>query len=477
MGKKSRIWNFFDGLKGDKVVWMIVLMLIMWSVVCIFSSTSTTKEVLNGTSTRLDVVLDLMKVIVLGMVLMLICYNFIGVKGYRRLAKYGFAVSAVLLLVVVTHFDKIPFFKASSINGAWRVIKIGGLQLHIYEVIKVAMVMYLAWAVDAFEKKEFKLVKWLSGKEHFHWLRKQGWQKVVYIYFPMFFVIGMIAAGSGSSCVFIGLVMFITILVGGLSVKELIKPLLILVALAGGMLLLHKATDGRLLANSRLATWESRLKGSGDALEDFHNAKYKSVEYFDALDKIRQPYSAKIAIKQGGIIGKGAGQSTQRYVVPVMYEDYMYSFIVEEYGLLGALVVLILYISLLARGSIIVRNCKDNFGKITVAGLVLLITGQAMLHMMVNAGLIPLTGQTLPIISYGASSFIVFCIAFGVILSISREAARKIDSETRNAEPLKMIVSEGPREGVQGELDVLDRYESDGYVNDDQELENMEEEI
>ena len=141
MAQKSRIWNFFDGLKGDKVVWMIVLTLIMISAVCIFSSTSTVKEVMNGTQTRVDVVLDLVKVIIFGMVLLLVCYNFIGVKGYRFLAQLGFPLSALLLVVVVTHFDSLPFFKAGQINGAWRVIKIGGLQLHIYEVIKVAMVM------------------------------------------------------------------------------------------------------------------------------------------------------------------------------------------------------------------------------------------------------------------------------------------------------------------------------------------------
>ena len=456
MAKKSRIWNFFDGLKGDKVVWMIVLMLIMCSVVCIFSSTSTTKEVMNGTQTRVDVVMDLIKVIVFGVILMLICYKFINVKGYRILSQFGFALSALLLLVVVTHFDKLPFFKAAQINGAWRVIKIGGLQLHIYEVIKVAMVMYLAWAVDAFQKKRFKVANFLSKHEHFHWLGKPVWQKIVYIYFPIFFVFGCVALGSGSSAAFIGLIMFITILIGGLSIKELIGPAVLLVAIVAGLLFVNKLTDGSMLEGTRVETWTSRLKGSGDALEDFREAKPKSAEYYEALDKLRQPYSAKIAIKQGGVFGKGAGQSTQRYVVPVMYEDYMFSFIIEEYGLLGALIVIILYVSLLARGSVIVRNCKDDFGKITVAGLILLISGQAMMHMLVNTGIGPLTGQTLPMISYGSSSFIVFCIAFGVILSISREASKKIDSETRNADPIKIV-----HEGIQGDLELLEEFDSE----------------
>jgi cell division protein FtsW len=318
------------------------------------------------------------------------------------------------------------------------------------------MVMYLAWAVDAFQKKKLRMANLLSKLPHFGWLERPGWQKVIYIYFPMFFVFFLMALGSGSSAAFIGLIMFVTILVGGLSIKELIAPTLVLIALIVGIVLVNKVTDGRLLEGTRAETWVSRIKGSDDAEAIFLEAEPNSPEYNAALDKLRQPYSAKIAIKQGGLIGKGAGQSTQRYVVPVMYEDYMFSFIVEEYGLLGALVVIILYVSLLARGSVIVRNCKDNFGKITVAGLILLISGQAMLHMLVNAGVIPLTGQTLPLISYGSSSFIVFCIAFGVILSISREASKKIDRETRNAEPLKIT-----HEGIQTELDTLDEFESE----------------
>ena len=456
MAQKSRIWNFFDGLKGDKVVWMIVLTLIMCSAVCIFSSTSTTKEVMSGTQTRVDVVLDLIKVIFFGIVLLLVCYNFIGVKGYRILAQFGFVVSALMLLVVVTHFDSLPFLKAGQINGAWRVIKIGGLQLHIYEVIKVAMVMYLAWAVDAFQKKEYRIANWLSKRAHFRWLGRPGWQKVVYIYFPMFFVMGCVALGSGSSAAFIGFIMFVTILVGGLSMKELIAPAFALIAIIVGVILVNKVTDGKLLQGTRVETWVSRLQGSGNALDDFREAKPKSIEYYAALDKLRQPYSAKIAIKQGGLLGKGAGQSTQRYVVPVMYEDYMFSFIVEEYGLIGALIVIILYVSLLARASVIVRNCKDNFGKITVAGLILLISGQAMMHMLINSGIGPLTGQTLPLISYGSSSFIVFCIAFGVILSISREAYKKIEKETKDADPIKMV-----HDSIREEIDTLERFESE----------------
>ncbi|MDD5951187.1 MAG: FtsW/RodA/SpoVE family cell cycle protein [Bacteroidales bacterium] len=458
---KSRIWNFFDGLKGDKVIWIITLTLILISGVCIFSSTSLEKEVLNGSKTRIDMVLDLMKTIGMGIVALLICYNCFNTKAYRIISQFCYAGSIILLLFLVFHL-RIGPVRASAINGAWRTISVGGLQIHVYEIVKVAMVMYLAWAVDEFKKGGFFLAKRLSKLKHLNWLKREFAQKAIYIYLPMLSIVLLIAMGSGSSAVFIGLIMFATVLIGGLSIKELILPGFALVGIVTALVLINKSMDGSLLENTRFNTWVSRLQGGENWEQVVNEAKPNSIEWQTALDKIRQPYSAKIAIKQGGIFGKGPGQSTQRYIVPVMYEDYMYSFIVEEYGLFGGIVVLILYISLLARGSVIVRNCKDSYGKILVAGLVLMISGQAMLHMMVNADVIPLTGQTLPLISYGTSSFLMFCIAFGIVLSVSRDAEKKIAGETRKALPLTMH-----REGVQGELDALDDFES-GADNEDE---------
>lgn len=423
-------WNFFDRLKGDKVVWMIVLMLIMWSIVCIFSSTSSLKPVLTGAKTRVDVVNELLLVIGIGFGFLLLVYNFFGSRCLRFLGKIGFIGSAALLIFVNCHVEISDSFKASTINDAWRVIKVGHFQVHIYEIIKVAMVMYMAWAVDTFLNKDFKLLNKLAEMDHLHWLKKPMWQKVICIYFPLTFVMLMVAVGSGSSAGFIGVILLATVLIGGVRDKGIVIPILAVVGLVAGIIVLNKVTDGGVVEKfPRAQTWASRMGGMEKHLEKVYEAAPNSDEYRRAIDKIRQPYSAKIAIKQGGFLGKGAGQSTQRYVVPVMYEDYMFSFIVEEYGLWGAFIIIILYISLLARGTVIVKGCTGRFEKITVAGLVILITGQAMLHMFVNVGIGPLTGQTLPLVSYGSSSFVCFCVAFGIILSISRGARRNIEKE------------------------------------------------
>jgi cell division protein FtsW len=181
-----------------------------------------------------------------------------------------------------------------------------------------------------------------------------------------------------------------------------------------------------------------------------------SPEFYDLLDEIKQPYSAKIAVHEGGIKGKGSGNSTQKYVVSNIYGDYMFSFLIEEYGLIGGIIVIFLYVSLLARGSTIARLCSNEYAKIAVGGLSVLITGQAFMHMFVNVDIGPMTGQTLPLISHGSSAFLMFSIAFGVILSISRMTREKIKEEEEAAEP----IYRKEEDEIQATLGDLERLES-----------------
>ena len=186
---------------------------------------------------------------------------------------------------------------------------------------------------------------------------------------------------------------------------------------------IHKLSDGK--AMTRVGTMLSRLEADYDIdrLEGL-----KGDAYSNMVDDLSQPVSAMIAVHEGGFFGKGIGNSTQKYRVQNIYGDYMYSFIIEEYGLFGGIAILILYVSLLARSSIIARMCNDDFAKYALGGLAILISGQAFMHILVNVDIGPMTGQTLPLISHGASAFLVFCVAFGIILSISRMAKKKIQT-------------------------------------------------
>ena len=422
MKEKKGLLGLLEKIEGDKVVWIIALMLILISIVCIFSSTS---RLLDGSQTRIDIVKSQLVIVCLGLAVIVGFYNIKSFKVLKFGSALGFPVSFILLTLLLSKIN-LPFLKSIELNGARRILQLGGIQIHVFEVVKVAMVLYLAWAQDAFKHKKLKGPKSETGL------------KWMYLYAPFLITFLMVIPGSNSAALFIGGIMFFTILLGGGNLKDMTMLAgagILLVALCFGI---FKLSDGK--AMKRMGTAVGRLFEDEDWERKVLESRTGSVDYYEALDEIRQPYSAKIAIKEGGLLGKGPGQSTQRYVVPDMSEDYMFSFILEEYGLWGALIVIILYVSLLARGAIIVRNCGNElYAKLAVAGLSLLITGQAFLHMFVNADIGPMTGQTLPLISHGNSAFLCFSLAFGVILSISRIASRKIAIEQKNADSLSGI--------------------------------------
>lgn len=441
--KKGTIWDLADRLEGDKVVWIIVLMLILISIVCMFSSTS---RLLHDGMTRLDLVGNQMVIVGAGLALILLCYNIKSIRFFRVCSMLGFPVSFLLLFLLDIHV-KLPFLKALNINEAYRILSVAGFQVHVFEVVKVAMVLYLAWALDALRKGMFKKPK------------KKILKKILYVYAPFIIIFLMIIPGSNSSALFIGLIMFVVILLGGDSLRDMFLLALFGAALVAGCVGIYKASNGQQM--KRIGTGIERIFEKDDWETQFLQSPKGTDKYQKALDEMRQPYSAKIAVKEGGILGKGPGQSTQRYVVPDMSEDFIYSFIIEEYGLWGAILVIFLYVSLLARASIIVRNCKETYAKLAVAGLCLLISGQAFLHMFVNADIGPMTGQTLPLISHGNSAFLCFSLAFGVILSISRIAAKNIEKETLAAVPLTET-----HERIQDDLNTLDELESVDFEND-----------
>lgn len=448
-GRKRTLWNIFENTEGDKVVWIIVLILIMFSVLCIFSSTS---RLLGPGQSRLDLVWDHLKIVLLGIALILICYIIPSLKFFRKASSLGFIFSAGLLALLISGID-LGFVRSIEINGARRIIQVGPLQLHVNEVVKVAMVLYLAWAIDAFKKKELKLFS--DNELH---------QKIFYIYAPFLVTTLMLLPGSNSAALFTGGIMFLVILLGGGSGRDMFFLMLAGVAALALCIGIYKISDGKMMG--RIGTGISRVFDKEDYEARVMNSKPGSIEYYQALDEIRQPYSAKIAVHQGGFLGKGPGQSTQRYVVPDISEDYMYSFIIEEYGMLGGIVIIILYLSLLARSAIIVRNCgKDMYAKLAVAGLTLLISGQAFLHICVNVDIGPMTGQTLPLVSHGASAFLCFCIAFGVILSISKIASKRIEREQKNADPLVDLTQEPV--AIENSLSDLDDFESGHNINEE----------
>lgn len=467
-GIRRGFWNFIDSIKGDKVVWIIVFMLVMISILAVFSSTSL---LAMGETDRLGIVREQIMTAGLGIGIIWILCRIKKIGVFRIASQLGFIASVILLLLLLFKVNMGFFCKAIVTNDVIRVLKVCGLQVHVFEFVKVAMVMYLAWAMHAYKKDQrsmntnektttFAFVNALAATKNFSFLARPFWKRMIYLYLPIIIVCVLIMPGSNSSAIFIGGILIATLLVGGIPMREVF---IAAAACFAGLFLIigiYKVSDGEMFG--RVGTLLSRLEAtySPAILEEVDsNGKFVapegSTEFRKRLDKIQQPFGAKVAVHEGGIFGKGSGNSTQKYVVAVMYGDYMFSFIVEEYGLWGAFFVIILYVSLLARGSMIARLCDNEFAKVAVGGLSLLITGQAFMHMFVNVDIGPMTGQTLPLISHGSSAFLMFSVAFGVILSISRMTREKIKEEEESAEP---IYERKPDE-IQATLEDIERLE------------------
>ena len=449
--EKKGFWNFIDNIEGDKVVWIIVFMLLMISALCIFSSTSTLTD---GNRSRVDLLKTHTLFIGAGLGLIWGLYKIKSIRIFRKVSQIGFILSLTALLIMVSGAN-LGFVRAATYNDATRsLLLFNKVQIHVFEMVKVFMVMYLAWALDAYNTDQedmkagrkyttFKIANFLSGRyKRLEFLGKSFWKRVVYIYAPVFIVTALCKPGSNSTMLLVGGVCMIILWIGRMPIKELLMIVVIGMLGLGCMIGIYYASGGRCFKKMRIDTLVSRTTGDYDIyklIEVENDPKHgkKSKLWYKVRDKIKQPYTATIAIRQGGLLGKGSGNSTQKYIVTHIYSDYVFSFIVEEYGLAGGTLVLLLFSSLLARGALIAGWCQNHFAKLAVGGLTLLITAQAFLHIMVNVDIGFMTGQTLPLISDGRFAFIMFCIAFGIILSISKIAKKQRDADQAQIESEK----------------------------------------
>ena len=433
-GFLGHVVNLMDRFTGDKVIFLIALFLMLISVISVFSSTP---RLANDTgSDRVAIMVDQLKVVAVGFFLIFSLYFLGRVEWYKKLSMLGFAASFGVLLILVLNLN-LGFVRAGEINGARRILLVAGKQIHIYEFVKLFMIMYLGWALDTFKNGGFKWIPRLAQRhEHFAFLEKDIWQKIIYIYFPILSTTLMVMMGSNSSAIFIGGILVLMVLVGGIDWRDI--GWVVLVGLVG-VGIMFGAYKAGWLKESRIGTAIGRITQDDDAtMRQLVASKRESLEWRQARAKLDQPVGALLAIKEGGLLGKGIGNSTQKYQVPVIFGDYMFSFIVEETGLWGAVILIILYFSLLARGTLVAKMCDKYYDKMIVTGLIILVTGQAFMHMAVNVHLplVPQTGQTLPLVSHGTNAFLVFSLVFGILLSISKDAKENMARKEAEAQPI-----------------------------------------
>lgn len=400
-------------LNGDKVIWIIVFLLSLFSIALIYSSSSSLAY--KEKTTNFAFLIKQMQFVGFGLVALYICYK-IPLGWYRFLSYPALGLSIILLLLT-------PII-GQEINGARRWIGIGGFSFQPTEMAKIAIVLYLARALEVSRLDTFK-------------------EFCIKIIVPVGITCVLILVGSVSSALFVGVICLLMLIIAGVKWNYIFKAGGIAIIVLIVAILLNAAFN----VFPRLNTALNRLINFGGGAET--TEEMTAEERQKEADKTYQADMAKVAISSVGILGKGPGKSTQRYFLPHPYSDYIYTIIIEEYGLAGGVFVLMLYIWFLFRCIILVKNCTKVFSALTVGGLGLLIIVQATLHILVNVGYLPVTGHTLPLLSLGGTSLIILSCAFGIILSVSRTI--DISSQNKKGAQVATAVTKG-EEDVRHEI-------------------------
>ncbi len=389
----------FKIFSGDRVLWIIIAALAVISVLVVYSSTAKMAYDAHTARTTSHFLRQQLMILSGSLFLMLVVQK-INCRIYNKLARLIY-FGSVLLTVAV-------YFIGARTNGAARWIPLGPLQFQPSEALKVATVLFLAQQLASRQSKidrlrivpSLRFWTWRSSPVQRRIWREGTWPIVM----PVILSCVVIFPAHFSSALLVFAASWVMMLIGRVRLRELLK--LLGLALLAGICAMMLNLGRSETAEGRLSTW-------------IHLWTRPQTE--KPIDRLTDTERSMIAIHNGGILGKGAGQSAMRVEMIHPESDYAYAFFVEEYGLPLAVVLLMLYLWIFFRAIEIFRRCGTAFPGLLTLGLALLITCQALLHIMVTLNLFPETGQTLPLISRGGSSVLFTAIALGMILSVSRQ--------------------------------------------------------
>ena len=412
------IGNIF---KGDKVIWIVFFMLCMISLVEVFSASS------NLTYKSNNFIMPIMK-----HAIMLAVGGFIAVVITNIPCRYFKLATPFLILISVATLLWV-LFAGESINGANRVIEIAGQTFQPSEIAKGTIILSEAQILSAMQTER--------GAD------RKAFKHILVIALPMIFLIGL---ENLSTALLLFASMFLLMFIGRVPWIQLGKLAGICVGFAlMGILLIEIVGDDTKVEDSKLTKVEKveKPKKERGAIEKmFHRAdtwKARINKFTDDtevapqdydLDKDAQVAHANIAIVSSNVIGKGPGNSVERDFLAQAFSDFIYAIIIEEMRLFGATLVVFLYIVLLFRTARIANRCDNNFPAFLCMGLALMLVIQASANMLVAVGIVPVTGQPLPLISKGGTSTIINCAYIGAILSVSRTAKKKQVFEAEKVE-------------------------------------------
>jgi len=403
-------------LKGDKVIWIIALLLAVISLIVVYSATSA----LAVNKYEGDTGKALMKH------LTMLLFGFLMMFGASRVNYKHYAKIAWVLLIPTMALLLYTLVFGRNINDASRSINVGGFSFQPSEMAKIILITYLARQLIMMEGKVYRYKDFL-----------------IKIAAPILLTVALIFTENLSTALILIAVCMVLLFIGRVKMLHLFS-LVGLCVVGMGLYLAFDAAKtsidnkNRIKAHeeevaqgtksasefkakqNRIQTWSNRLKSMGEDKGE--------INRFD--DSHMQRTYADIAVASGSVFGKGPGKSEQRNFLPHPYSDFIYAIIIEEYGIVGGVLVLLLYVILFTRVIRIVSKRTLTFGALMAFGLGFLIILQAMINMGVSIGLLPVTGQPLPFVSMGGTSLMATGIIIGMILSVTRS----MEDESMNKE-------------------------------------------
>lgn len=377
-----------NNIKGDKVIWAIVLILSIFSILAVYSSTGTLAYKYQSGNTEYYL-LKHVGILLLGFVLMYLAHQ-VKYKYYARISQLAIYVSVPLLAYTL--------FFGTNINEAsrWYTLPLINITFQPSDFAKLALIIFVARLLA---KKQDEIEDFKKG--------------FISIMIPIVIITMLILPANFSTAALIFSTCLVLMFVGRVRFKYI--AILVGVGIASFALLVVVLVNSPKI-NGRLGTWQNRI-------ESFAS---------DDTESNYQVEQAKIAIATGGLTGKMPGNSTQKNFLPHPYSDFIYAIIIEEYGIIGGAVVVLLYLILFFRAIKIVIKSPRNFAAFLTFGVSFSLVFQAMVNMMVAVNILPVTGQTLPLISMGGTSIWFTSIAIGIILSVSREIEEEQEKEITN---------------------------------------------
>jgi len=365
-------------IKGDRTIWALVAILAIFSFMPVYSASANLVNVVGGST--LGYLLKHVVLLIMG---------FAIIYGVHRIPYRYFSGGSVLMLPVVFILLIFTLAQGTTIGGAnasrWIRIPFVGIGFQTSTLAGLVLMVYVARYLAKNKDNQIKF-------------KESLWQ----LWLPVGLILMLILPANFSTTAIIFFMILVVAFVGGYPPKYIgfiIGSGVVVLAL---FVLTAKAFPD--LMPNRVNTWEKRI-------ESFWSPSEGTEAY--------QVEKAKIAIATGGPVGKGPGKSIQKNFLPQSSSDFIYAIIVEEYGLIGALLIVFAYFLLLFRIFITVRKASTVFGTLLVIGVGLPIIFQACINMAVATNLFPVTGQTLPLISSGGTSIWMTCFAIGMILSVS----------------------------------------------------------